>query len=114
MLRRQVEDVEGSLPPKVAITLKCPMTLYQGAIYDWVKLTGTKRMDPAGEFMRRYKKTHVALQNKVMELRKVYPTFHFTMRFRTLITTCFFLWSKLKSLSGLNERTYSLGTPLHV
>lgn len=70
MLRRQVEAVEGSLPAKVAITIKCPMTGYQGAIYDWVKLTSTVRMDPAGDYMQRYKKTHCALNNKVMELRK--------------------------------------------
>lgn len=33
MLRRQVQDVEGTLPEKVTITIKCPMTGYQGAIY---------------------------------------------------------------------------------
>jgi SNF2 family DNA or RNA helicase len=71
MLRRQVQDVEGKLPEKVTITIKCPMTGYQGAIYDWVKATGLLRIDPTspdavrrGIFMRN-------LKNRIMELRKV-------------------------------------------
>ena len=49
MLRRQVEDVETKLPPKVAVTIKVAMPSVQAAIYDWVKTTGTLRLDPAGE-----------------------------------------------------------------
>ena len=29
MLRRQVQDVEGKLPPKVPVIVKCPMSGYQ-------------------------------------------------------------------------------------
>ncbi|KAK6136285.1 hypothetical protein DH2020_029984 [Rehmannia glutinosa] len=49
MLRRRVEDVEGSLPPKVSIVLKCRMSAVQGAVYDWIKSTGTIRVDPEDE-----------------------------------------------------------------
>ncbi|KAK4397201.1 ATP-dependent helicase BRM [Sesamum angolense] len=49
MLRRRVEDVEGSLPPKVSIVLKCRMSAIQSAIYDWIKSTGTLRVDPEDE-----------------------------------------------------------------
>ncbi|KAG2404299.1 ATP-dependent helicase [Vigna angularis] len=49
MLRRRVEEVEGSLPPKVSIVLRCKMSAVQSAIYDWVKSTGTLRLDPEGE-----------------------------------------------------------------
>lgn len=37
----QVQDVEGKLPPKVALVVKVPMTPYQSAIYNWVKVGGT-------------------------------------------------------------------------
>ncbi|CAI8602599.1 unnamed protein product [Vicia faba] len=49
MLRRHVEDVEGSLPPKDSIVLRCKMSSVQSAIYDWVKSTGTLRLDPEDE-----------------------------------------------------------------
>ncbi|KAJ7560784.1 hypothetical protein O6H91_04G145700 [Diphasiastrum complanatum] len=78
MLRRRVEDVEGSLPPKVPIVLKCKMSALQAAIYDWVKTTGTIRLDPEDEAQRvagangnRQVRAYVPLQNKCMELRKV-------------------------------------------
>nr|GEW88262.1 ATP-dependent helicase BRM-like [Tanacetum cinerariifolium] len=45
LLRRRVEDVEGSLPPKISIILRCKMSAMQGAIYDWIKSTGTIRLD---------------------------------------------------------------------
>ncbi|XP_068639207.1 ATP-dependent helicase BRM-like [Aristolochia californica] len=76
MLRRRVEDVEGSLPPKIPIVLRCKMSDLQGAIYDWIKSTGTIRVDPEDELRRVEKnpmyqiKTYKNLNNKCMELRK--------------------------------------------
>ncbi|KAI3800540.1 hypothetical protein L1987_28631 [Smallanthus sonchifolius] len=32
MLRRRVEDVEGSLPPKISVILRCKMSAFQGAV----------------------------------------------------------------------------------
>ncbi|KAJ6767748.1 SNF2/RAD54 HELICASE FAMILY [Salix koriyanagi] len=52
MLRRRVEDVEGSLPPKVSIVLRCRMSSIQSTIYDWIKSTGTIRVDPEDEKRR--------------------------------------------------------------
>eukprot|EP00850_Spirogloea_muscicola_P005265 SM000024S07727 [mRNA] locus=s24:80145:88273:- [translate_table: standard] len=78
MLRRRVEDVEGSLPPKISVVVKCRMSAYQGAVYDWVKATNTIRLDPADEASRiaaggskRAARAFAPLQNKCMELRKV-------------------------------------------
>ncbi|KAF9615301.1 hypothetical protein IFM89_022717 [Coptis chinensis] len=76
MLRRRVEDVEGSLPRKVSIVLRCKMSAIQGAIYDWVKSTNTIRVDPEDELRRVQKnpnytaKTYKVLNNRCMELRK--------------------------------------------
>ncbi|EPS69442.1 hypothetical protein M569_05321, partial [Genlisea aurea] len=76
MLRRRVEDVEGSLPPKVSVVLKCRMSAIQGAIYDWIKATGTLRIDPEDEQRKVQKnpiyqaKTYKTLNNRCMELRK--------------------------------------------
>ncbi|KAH7294245.1 hypothetical protein KP509_28G062400 [Ceratopteris richardii] len=78
MLRRRVEDVEGSLPAKVSIVLRCKMSALQAAIYDWIKATGTIRLNPQEEEARvaagngkRAKRAYAPLQNKCMELRKV-------------------------------------------
>eukprot|EP00850_Spirogloea_muscicola_P014341 SM000102S09199 [mRNA] locus=s102:241471:249704:+ [translate_table: standard] len=78
MLRRRVEDVEGSLPPKISVVVKCRMSAYQAAVYDWVKATNTIRLDPADEASRiaaggskRSARAFAPLQNKCMELRKV-------------------------------------------
>eukprot|EP00250_Pteridium_aquilinum_P019069 c24278_g2_i1 orf=2-5470(-) len=78
MLRRRVEDVEGSLPAKVPIVLRCKMSALQAAIYDWIKTTGTIRLNPQDEEARvaarngkRQKRAYAPLQNKCMELRKV-------------------------------------------
>lgn len=77
MLRRRVEDVEGSLPQKVSVVLKCKMSALQGAIYDWIKATGSIRLDPQMEARRvlgnskRQIRAYVPLQNRCMELRKV-------------------------------------------
>ncbi|GAB2217338.1 hypothetical protein Drorol1_Dr00000512 [Drosera rotundifolia] len=104
MLRRRVEDVEGSLPPKVSIVLRCKMSAIQGAIYDWVKTTGTLRVDPEEEKLRVQRsalyqaKTYKTLQNRCMELRKIcnhpllsYPYFSdFSKDF--LVRSCGKLW----------------------
>ncbi|XP_022974568.1 ATP-dependent helicase BRM [Cucurbita maxima] len=76
MLRRRVEDVEGSLPPKVSIVLRCRMSAMQSAIYNWIKSTGTLRVDPEDEKLRVQKnpnyqpKVYKTLNNRCMELRK--------------------------------------------
>ncbi|CAJ2671253.1 unnamed protein product [Trifolium pratense] len=76
MLRRRVEEVEGSLPPKVSIVLRCRMSAFQSAIYDWIKSTGTLRLNPEDEKRRMEKsplyqaKQYKTLNNRCMELRK--------------------------------------------
>ncbi|KAL9228908.1 hypothetical protein vseg_004438 [Gypsophila vaccaria] len=104
MLRRRVEDVEGSLPPKVSFVLKCKMSALQGAIYDWVKTTGTIRVDPEDESLRVQRNPYYqarvfkTLNNRCMELRKVcnhpllsYPYFNdFSKDF--LVKSCGKLW----------------------
>jgi hypothetical protein len=40
MLRRQVEDVESKLPPKVPVVVKVAMSPYQSTIYSWIKASG--------------------------------------------------------------------------
>ncbi|EFJ30636.1 hypothetical protein SELMODRAFT_60240, partial [Selaginella moellendorffii] len=105
MLRRRVEDVEGSLPPKVPVVLKCKMSSFQAAIYDWVKATGTIRLDPADEEERvasgngkRQARAYAPLQNKCMELRKVcnhpylnYPP-HCRLFNENMVRMCGKLW----------------------
>jgi SNF2 family DNA or RNA helicase len=76
MLRRQVQDVEGTLPEKVTITIKCPMTAYQGAIYSWVNATALLRIDPECDAALRTGANVKNLTNKVIELRKVCPALH--------------------------------------
>jgi len=84
MLRRQVEDVEGKLPPKVAHVIKCPMSMYQNFIYDWVRHTGTVRKDPYTMMMEANKSSvarrekYKPLANRVMELKKVSNHPHLT------------------------------------
>uniref|UniRef100_A0A7N0UTQ1 ATP-dependent helicase BRM n=1 Tax=Kalanchoe fedtschenkoi TaxID=63787 RepID=A0A7N0UTQ1_KALFE len=104
MLRRRVEDVEGSLPPKVSIVLRCKMSAMQSAIYDWIKTTGTLRVDPEDEQRRVQRssvyqaKTYKTLNNRCMELRKTcnhpllnYPYFNdFSKDF--LVKSCGKLW----------------------
>ncbi|KAI4303378.1 hypothetical protein MLD38_039018 [Melastoma candidum] len=104
MLRRRVEDVEGSLPPKVSIVLRCKMSAIQSAIYDWIKATGTLRVDPEDE-QRKMQKNPIyqarickTLNNRCMELRKAcnhpllnYPYFSdFSKDF--LVKSCGKLW----------------------
>ncbi|XP_059634204.1 ATP-dependent helicase BRM [Cornus florida] len=104
MLRRRVEDVEGSLPPKVSIVIRCRMSAIQGAIYDWIKSTGTIRVDPEDEKRRVQKnpnyqaKIYKPLNNRCMELRKAcnhpllnYPYFNdFSKDF--LVRSCGKMW----------------------
>eukprot|EP00898_Chlorokybus_atmophyticus_P002760 jgi/Chlat1/3485/Chrsp23S03787 len=78
MLRRRVEDVERKLPLKTTIVLKSRMSGLQRAVYDWVKATGTIRLDPDEERQRvavssskRQMRAFAPLNNKCMELRKV-------------------------------------------
>ncbi|XP_054784705.1 ATP-dependent helicase BRM isoform X2 [Prosopis cineraria] len=104
MLRRRVEDVEGSLPPKVSIVLRCKMSAIQSAIYDWIKFTGTLRLDPEDEKLRVQKnplyqvKQYKTLNNRCMELRKTcnhpllnYPYFHDLSK-DFLLKSCGKLW----------------------
>lgn len=131
MLRRRVEDVEGSLPRKVcccwsliimffpcgsgfissmvtglqvSIVLRCRMSAIQSTIYDWIKSTGTLRVDPEDEKRRVEKnpiyqaKVYRTLNNRCMELRKAcnhpllnYPYFNdFSKEF--LVRSCGKLW----------------------
>lgn len=80
------------------------MSAIQGAIYDWIKSTGTIRVDPEDELRRFQKnpmyqvKTYRNLNNKCMELRKAcnhpllnYPYFnHYSTDF--LVRSCGKLW----------------------
>ncbi|XP_019432983.1 PREDICTED: ATP-dependent helicase BRM-like isoform X1 [Lupinus angustifolius] len=104
MLRRRVEDVEGSLPPKVSIVLKCKMSAVQSAIYDWIKSTGTLRLDPEDEMCRVQKnpvyqmKQYKTLNNRCMELRKTcnhpllnYPFFSDLSK-EFIVKSCGKLW----------------------
>ncbi|XWS77008.1 hypothetical protein CRYUN_Cryun01aG0226800 [Craigia yunnanensis] len=104
MLRRRVEDVEGSLPPKVSIVLRCRMSAFQSAIYDWIKSTGTLRVDPEDEKRRVEKnpiyqaKVYKTLNNRCMELRKTcnhpllnYPYFNDLSKV-FLVRSCGKLW----------------------
>ncbi|CAN4111570.1 unnamed protein product [Withania somnifera] len=103
MLRRRVEDVEGSLPPKISVVLRCRMSGFQSAVYDWIKSTGTLRVDPEDEKRRAEKnpnyqpKTYKVLNNRCMELRKTcnhpllnYPYLNVTKDF--LVKSCGKLW----------------------
>ncbi|XP_076956925.1 ATP-dependent helicase BRM-like [Bidens hawaiensis] len=104
MLRRRVEDVEGSLPPKISIILRCKMSAIQGVVYDWIKATGTIRVDPEDEKRRVQKsslyqaKTFKPLNNRAMELRKTcnhpllnYPFFNDLSK-DFLVKSCGKLW----------------------
>jgi hypothetical protein len=66
-----VKDVEQQLPEKVTITIKCPMSAYQSAVYNWIKTTNTIRVDPRHRRAAHGQRAWEPLQNKVMELRKV-------------------------------------------
>ncbi|XXG84990.1 hypothetical protein AAC387_Pa11g0175 [Persea americana] len=90
MLRRRVEDVEGSLPPKVSIVLRCRMSAIQGAIYDWIKSTGTIKVDPDDELRRVEKnplyqvKLYKNLNNRYRILIKLQRAGHRVLLFSTM------------------------------
>lgn len=89
---------------QVSIVLKCRMSAIQSAIYDWIKSTGTLRIDPEDEQRKVQKssiyqaKTYRTLNNRCMELRKAcnhpllnYPYFSdFSKDF--LVRSCGKLW----------------------
>lgn len=115
MLRRRVEDVEGSLPRKESIVLRCKMSAIQGTIYDWIKSTGTIRVDPEDEKIRIQRnpmyqaKTYKNLQNKCMELRKVcnhpllsYPFMNYYGK-DFIIRSCGKLWNLDRILIKLHR-----------
>ncbi|CAL5192699.1 unnamed protein product [Lathyrus oleraceus] len=104
MLRRRVEEVEGSLPPKVSMVLRCRMSAFQSAIYDWIKSTGTLRLNPEEEKLRMQKsplyqaKQYKTLNNRCMELRKTcnhpllnYPFFNDLSK-EFIVKSCGKLW----------------------
>lgn len=89
---------------QVSVVLKCKMSAFQAAIYDWVKSTGTLRLDPDDEAQRiagnskRLARAYAPLQNKCMELRKVcnHPYLNYPPRFHgqgdMSVRTCGKLW----------------------
>ena len=62
MLRRQVEDVEQSLPPKIPHTILCALSSLESVAYRWLSQTSTIRDIRGGSF---------AINNKAMELKKL-------------------------------------------
>ncbi|KAK9785522.1 hypothetical protein WJX73_005391 [Symbiochloris irregularis] len=95
MLRRQVEDVESKLPPKIAHTIKVAMPPFQATIYNWVVRTGTLRSDPEAPVQGSVRRPYITLNNKCMELRKVcnhpslsYPYAHQFSDGKFLVSQC--------------------------
>jgi hypothetical protein len=89
---------------QVSIVLRCRMSSIQGAIYDWIKSTGTLRVDPEDEKLRAQKnpiyqaKVYRTLNNRCMELRKTcnhpllnYPYFNDLSK-DFLVRSCGKLW----------------------
>ena len=56
---------------QIPVVLKVAMTPYQSRLYNWVKATGTLRLDPQGPLIGQRRHQFAPLNNKVMELRKV-------------------------------------------
>jgi SWI/SNF-related matrix-associated actin-dependent regulator of chromatin subfamily A protein 2/4 len=90
------------------------MSAVQGAIYDWIKSTGTIRVDPEDEKTRAQRnpmyqlKTYKNLNNKCMELRKVcnhpllsYPFLNHGKDF--MIRSCGKLWNLDRILVKLHK-----------
>ncbi|KAG0454181.1 hypothetical protein HPP92_025485 [Vanilla planifolia] len=98
------EDEWLETEKKVSIVLRCRMSAIQSAIYDWIKSTGTIRVDPEEELRKAQKnplyqiKMYRSLNNKCMELRKVcnhpllnYPYFNdYSKEF--IVRSCGKLW----------------------
>ncbi|QDZ21318.1 ATP-dependent helicase BRM [Chloropicon primus] len=62
MLRRQVEDVEQNLPPKVPHTILCALSSIESIAYRWLSQTSCLRDLRGGSY---------AINNKAMELKKL-------------------------------------------
>lgn len=89
---------------QVSIVLRCKMSAIQSAIYDWIKSTGTLRVDPEDEQRRVERnpiyqaKVYKTLNNRCMELRKAcnhpllnYPYFNDLSK-DFLVRSCGKLW----------------------
>lgn len=83
--------------------LRCRMSAMQSAIYDWIKSTGTIRVNPEEEMHRAQRnpmyqiKVYKSLKNKCMELRKAcnhpllnYPYYDYSKDF--IVRSCGKLW----------------------
>jgi superfamily II DNA/RNA helicase len=97
-----------------SIVLRCRMSSIQGVIYDWIKSTGTIRVDPEDEKKRVQRnpmyqvKTYKNLNNKCMELRKVcnhpllsYPFLNCGKDF--MVRSCGKLWNLDRILIKLHK-----------
>ena len=71
MLRRQLADVEGSLPPKVQHVIKCAMSPTESCAYRWIQGTGTIISDPVAPRPKSQTHRYLPLNNRVNELRKL-------------------------------------------
>lgn len=89
---------------QVSIVLRCRMSAIQSAVYDWIKSTGTLRVDPEEEKLRAQRnpiyqaKVYKTLNNRCMELRKAcnhpllnYPYFNDLSK-DFLVRSCGKLW----------------------
>lgn len=68
--------------------VKCAMSRYQAAIYNWVKATGTLRLDPNNALAGKTRHPFVPLNNKVMELRKVRLLLYWYDGHQTALWSC--------------------------
>lgn len=86
------------------MVLRCRMSAFQSAIYDWIKSTGTLRLNPEEEKLRMQKsplyqaKQYKTLNNRCMELRKTcnhpllnYPFFNDLSK-EFIVKSCGKLW----------------------
>lgn len=90
----------GNKYVQVPVIIKVPMARFQGVAYNWIKATGTLRLDPDGPLSNNNFRAYAPLNNKVMELRKVWmPTCrarrqcYKPTRFPTVSTPSFLLCS---------------------
>ncbi len=63
---------------QVPLVVKVPMAPYQSVLYNWVKASGTIRLDPDGPRVSNTARVYATLNNKCMELRKVTTPFLLT------------------------------------
>lgn len=56
---------------QVPVVVKVPMAPFQSVLYNWVKASGTLRLDPEGPMPGSRIRVYASLNNKCMELRKV-------------------------------------------